>query len=324
MVATKDVKLETLTLRGGWRNGLDSRVVGKIAEALSAGHEVPPIRITKDRRVVFGFHRIKAHQDLKRNSIRAEVAKFDSAEEERASAIMENLYRRELSTEERDAALLELTVLYVQEEEGGVLNGHRVHKVADTGKPAYRPKTAERKAVERVAEEIGRSVKTVDRAIDRAEAREAGGAGPDATPRLPTLPIDTRGRELPPAHANVVRAICEVYDGADKALRQVQGALTRLQSQLGDAPESFRSGVGPANAARLIHDAAVLLRQDRPASVCPYCKLAADWENCAGCKGTGVLTAHQMGADIPPELLVDGAEAGVFVGKKFRKLTEMP
>ena len=53
---------------------------------------------------------------------------------------------------------------------------------------------------------------------------------------------------------------------------------------------------------RAAHALSADVRRQRPAVVCPWCKLTSLQENCSGCSGTGFVVEEQ-GANVPRDLM---------------------
>lgn len=140
-----------------------------------------------------------------------------------------------------------------------------------------RAKTLERQRLEALAEEQGISYETLRKQVQR-EAKAEG--------RLPPVP-ELWGISVPEEAVREMREGQQSFDRIASHLRQVIGLLNQVPSS-----------VVPADRRRLlvdtIREAAQLVRGNRPACLCPYCKgLPGVVETCIASVGTRWLAAKQ-------------------------------
>jgi hypothetical protein len=160
--------------------------------------------------------------------------------------------------------------------------------------------------------------------VTRAEAKERAAAKPSpqeseatAEPCIKTLGLDVPAEVL-------VRAEKEqgLIDKMSRMLSELKRTYTEYEQCTGVAGK-----LGPgrhfSTPLRTALDALNLLRGQRPASVCPHCKLIPDLlKTCAACRRSGILGEEAL-ARVEPVLLAEGDDAGVWVDGKWRSLAEL-
>lgn len=172
----------------------------------------------------------------------------------------------------------------------------------DVPKRGGRPLTLEGEVRREAAKRLRISEKTVARHL---EARKA-----EATP--PTPCIRTLGvvGEVVEAVDKVARQVQADIDKLDALMRSAQATVTRLHAAELLAESSFQ------HLKQMSHDLAYSVRVERPAAVCPWCKLVPQLRMaCTACYAHGYVTAGVL-ENTPAELL-DEAEPLVAIDGKF-------
>lgn len=216
----------------------------------------------------------------------------------------ENLWRRSLSAEERDA----LIARRVRTVAGGLL----VEKTGNAG----RPKSVATAAREKVARELGTTPEAIRSAEKRAAEDEAGDPtesieqAAELAPPVDTwdVPVDHLAQEF--AQVRIAQA---AIDETDRHLRAAQRALSALRpehSDLGSVTSAVYSRI-----YHQLHQVADEVRRSRPDVLCVYCKgLAHRRGTCGGCLNLGYMSKDGL-EYVAPELLKRGDEAVVVNGR---------
>ncbi len=199
--------------------------------------------------------------------------------------IHENLHRRH----DDKAALTRALV-----DKAEVLVG-QVSDNSDAESEQGRPKTNRTRAREIVAEASGDTVEAVRKLDERAKAREGGAAGEPSAAKVsePAAPlIESFGNDIPGHITPGLGIIVGAFDKADKLLRQAQAAIGEL------GLTNYSPGV-IERMKTAIHDAAALVRHERPTHLCPKCRGKSHpitGPRCGLCQERGIVTATQYGA----------------------------
>ncbi len=333
---TVEVQVDALILAGGWQKQLDADKVAEIAESFVSVGQLAPIAITKDRRVLWGHHRIAAAKDVGWKKIRCEIVDASSAEGTEARGIAENLHRRTVTGPERDklrkrfialtqpiddvdrdVAAIQAAELPEKKRGKAALPGRDAQLITRSGAPKKgRPvgtgtkEVAHRKSVARA---MVVTEGTLRRSVKRATIAES-------PPEPPAPVIKTHEIEIPADIDNNIRILAEGLDGIENALKTAQARVTKLVDDTAANP-SRRMDLQLLKERLKMLAAAV--RDHRPASACVYCKLVPTIvETCTACKATGYLERAQL-EDVPKELLIEGEGAGIFEAGQFTKLSEL-
>lgn len=244
------VELQAYGMEAGWGTGLDEQNVSELRDLLLAGKDTSPIRVNQKRRLVFGFHRVAAHLQTDRKTIRAEVYSYDSPREQEEDTITENLRRRQLRDEERSRLLRRLIEL---EDEAGSTQDVR-HGV---GRDA--PKKGEKNRA--VAKKAGVSERTVER--ERAEMKAEKEPKPLAPPDPPPAPrpptIDERIEEATVNARKAASAMEAIRDEVERYQDGTPRGLVADKHRLefiawaGQAAAALRMAINKIGHARTCH-----------------------------------------------------------------------
>jgi hypothetical protein len=322
---TKWVRLDSIQLRGrNLRDPIDQPAVDGQVETLRSGGVLLPVRVdTRDGVLNFGYHRYAAYEAFykerktpkKEQIIRCEGVRYDDENEKKIDRLSENMDRRQLSFAEK----VEATRQRVE------LRQRRLSTEASAA--GVRRDDSKVRAVRQEAE----AQKVTDRTIF-SRLKKAADSGPlgmdDHTPFIPpSHPADTPPTPpITPPQPTKFRTFGlpipeDIRAGAVQAqvvLAKVEGLLKQAQVELtkliGDAPAAssrgYRRGV-MADLHREVHQVAHLVRSNRPAGLCPYCK-ACPGITCMSCAGSGVAGASLEDRGVPPRLMIEG-ETGALV-----------
>ncbi len=293
-------RVEELKPPEGWRAHVKQKVITSIAESLPLEGLRQPIVIVPSGHIVHGVHRWAAAVEAGLSEVECVVEDQSQSEEKhRAKVIVENLYRQHLSGDEVNALTRELTKVRAHEiaekEKPNDINisGQVDQELPAAPRKAGRPKSPKGKAIERVAKETGQTPEAVRQKVKRAEAplRPAPlQKKPDPTPSPPGLPA-----ELAPDW----EALTKVAEDGDRALRQIQAAVTRVIKQADSRPQ-LGSVLGVLQRWQATaHDLALDMRSSRPVSVCVWC--GGKRTGCQPCGGLGLIDQATLDR-APPEL----------------------
>lgn len=312
----RTVAIESLRLPGDWRARLQSHGVQSM---FSSGPIIQPPAIVKaTREVIFGGDRLAAMH--LRGDTEAEVWVYDDLmpEDVEEMRLVENIYRRHDNRDHHLAALVALREKRIlagedppplTQEEGNP--GQADHGSTEPRKPGP-AKTPRGIAREQVAAAAGITAEAVRNAEKRAkEAAQASDAAADTAEPV----------AAPPPSATPGLAEAVALDELDRLLMGAVKAITKLAKEHPGLVERFDVAGLKYQLQRVV---APGFRAMRPEGECLYCKrVASEQPNCGACKGSGWGAHGQLTADTPPELLVTGDGAGIFVGGTFRTLKEL-
>lgn len=318
IVGTKVVKFTSLVLPGGFKKLLDEERIDELAKSIETNGllHLPVVR-KKDSEVVSGIDRLAAMKKLGRD--RVEVRLCEATDDEvKLARIAENIHRRTIAHDDRKKQLAEYVDIVEKSVTQSVIIGQPVQELrtASTRKQG-RPSTTRGDAIKKVAEQTGLNERTVRRAVEEREREEEQKEEPTKAP-VDMLGFDI---EFPAEHSAMIAAIVEAVDTAAQLVSRAQAAITAVENQIAVSKE-FKRRVDTAGMKQRLASAGAFVRQERPESVCPYCKLTDQMENCAGCRGSGYLIKTQT-KDLPKELLATGAKAGIYVIGRWRVLSSL-
>lgn len=326
----KTLPIAKLRKPGDWPERLKAKHVRELGESIGATAGVinHPVVEEGTLEIVAGADRIAAHEVRGLTEATVRLWQGTPAEKELIRA-EENLRRRQdrdvwvaryvKATEQRQRELAAQAAAGedVPDVEAGEdlthekLGNDLPHEKLDKSLPRRkgRPPTPKKAAREEVAAKLGTTVNAVAEAERRAARREQG---PKEKPEKP--PIDTHGLVVP---AKVFEAAAK----AAEAARAADGQLRALAKTLGTM-----EGVVPVSTMQAIwrhqQDLSDLVRQQAPASACPWCKcVPAITEDCIGCGGMGWVSKDKL-AGAPGRLLVWAAGAEVQTRDGFQPLGE--
>lgn len=289
---TQAVPLADIAKPDDWQARLAAPHVRALAESIrrTNGPIAPPVVHELTNEVIAGADRLAAHELLGESRVLVRWVNGTPAELSMLTAA-ENARRRQ----DADDWLVRL----VEAERALLEEASRPAKPVKRG----RQKTVIGEARERVAEVTGKTPEAVRSAEKRVKAkREAEEEPPAPEPEpqaAPEPPIRTLGIEA--AHTVFQRAVDvqAAIDNADKALRSAGAFLKPLLDKT----------LLPSQTAKRLREevrsVARLVREARPACVCPQCRLAPEkLGSCAYCDGLGWIGEGTL-ALTPPDMLRD-------------------
>jgi len=333
----RTVKLESLKLPGDIRERMKAPHVVALAESYKAtgGRPMNAPWVDKETgRLVAGRDRTAAMMVAGIKEAPVEQVSGDPIDLARAT-IIENYHRR---PDDRQKLARELAQL----EEGNIVEEELERNEPEKGKPTHqvisgrsgqilptaakagpgKPKTIKAKAIERVAAELHETPETVRHLVRRAEAKEKKQANPPKPAPKPASPIKTLGLDVPAeviARAEKEQAL---VDKIDRLITEINRTYTEYETMRGGR-NGLRTGQHHATALRDAVTAFKSIRGNRPASVCPHCKLWPELQKtCAACRGAGFVGDADL-ERVEKVLLVEGDEAGVWVNGKWRTLISL-
>lgn len=291
MTTRKTVKLDKIARPGNWRALLKEPRIAVLAESISRDGLIHDVTLRKTKEgysVLCGRDRLAA---MERNGTAA--AEFPVVECDDATArrieIAENLHRRRDDLDVLRAAMAK--ALEPELSDNMSLN-------SGPGRPA----TRRGKAIREAADAAGVSKRTVERALAKVEAPVAKVAAE------PVLGMEPQAVALRDAMLAAESRLIVAQSALTVAMGLAEGFAERAASDLN-------------RCRQMAHDVAATVRRAMPESVCVYCKLVeVARKDCGGCKGVGYLTTL---TNAPKELIELGEGAGIYVGTKFTKLSEL-
>jgi hypothetical protein len=313
----KTIKIEKLKLPGDIKQRQASKHVQDLAKSMdiTGGAPLNPPTVDKETmRVVTGCDRIAALMLLKTDKVTVELVSGEPIDLARAT-IAENLYRRQ---EDRDQLIKDLVDLETPRNIGQL--ARKSPSPAKDGTKRGRPPGERKAAIKKIAEEKGISEDAVRRADNRVREEEKKAAEP-AQPEIivPPLPtIRTLGLDVP---ADVMAAAEKeqgLVDKMDRLLSELNRTYTAYQDVRGERV-GLKTGQRHQTALKDAFDAFSTIRGQRPASVCPHCKLWPEIrKTCACCRSTGFVGKFDL-EGVEKCLLAEGDEAGVWVATEGKR-----
>ena len=268
-------------------------------------------------KVIAGRTRIKALKRAGKKDVLVQFASGDVVDMARAS-IIENLRRRHDSK----AKLLELleTTRAAQLFPGVGNNcapGPRKNK-DETKKRCGRPSEGKGKARETVAKATGQTAKAIEHQESRARAEEKKENEPQPEPTPPPPPILTLGLDVPPDVLAAAEKEQALVDKMDRLLAELNRTYTAYQDARGERV-GLKTGQRHATALKSAFDAFSTIRGQRPACVCPHCKLWPELrKTCACCRTFGFIGKTDLDS-IEKCLLAEGDESGVWIAAEGKR-----
>lgn len=255
--------------------------------------------------LIAGRDRLAACLMLKLETVPCRVADEFTARELLEVEVEENVRRR---TDDRDLLLSRLVEETAKE---------KASKAPGLSKPPAkgRPVTAKGSARAEVAKLAG----TTPEAVRRAETRAAAKTEPPKPVVVAPFLADFGVGWIAQLDAEATR-VAQHLSTAAKALARAQAAFTEATEALGQlyGDAGHYTAVKPflADASRLreqTHRLAGQVRGQVPTTLCPYGKGTCT-KDCPACRGLQWATADQEAAQVPAELLREGADAMVSNG----------
>lgn len=333
----RTVKLDSLKLPGDIRERMKAPHVVALAESYKAtgGRPMNAPWVDKETgRLVAGRDRTAAMMVAGIKEAPVEHVSGDPIDLARAT-IIENYHRRPDDRQKLARELAQLEEGHIVEEElerqesqkenptHQVISGRSGQILPTAAKPAVgKPKTTKTKAIERVAEELHETPETVRHLVRRAEAKEKKQADPPKKPEKPASPIKTLGLDVPAAVLDRAEKEQALVDKLDRLITEINRTYTDYETIRGGR-SGLRAGQHYASALRDAVTAFKSIRGNRPACVCPHCKLWPEIQKtCAACRGAGFIGEADL-ERVEKVLLVEGDEAGVWVNGKWRTLISL-
>ena len=306
----KTIKIEKLKLPGDIKQRQASKHVQDLAKSMdiTGGAPLNPPTVDKETmRVVTGCDRIAALMLLKTDKVTVELVSGDAIDLARAT-IAENLYRRH---EDRDQLTRELVDLEIKV--------HGVPQLPTAPPKRGRPSTGKKEAIRKIAEEKGISEAAVKQADKRARAEEKKAAEPSQPePTPPPPPILTLGLDVPPDVLAAAEKEQALVDKMDRLLAELNRTYTAYQDARGERV-GLKTGQRHATALKSAFDAFSTIRGQRPACVCPHCKLWPELrKTCACCRTFGFIGKTDLDS-IEKCLLAEGDESGVWIAAEGKR-----
>ena len=138
----------------------------------------------------------------------------------------------------------------------------------------------------------------------------------------PVPPIKTLGLEVPPEILARVGKEIAVINKLSRLLAELKRTYTEYEGLQGSAGK-LGPGKHYQTALRNALDALSTIRGQRPASICPSCKLLPElMEDCASCRRSGYIGETALGR-VEACLLAEGDSAGVWVNGQWRTMASM-
>ena len=166
--------------------------------------------------------------------------------------------------------------------------------------------------VQREAAENPKNAPAIAKRIEE-EKREEKPKGP---------PIKTLGLDVPADVAAAAEKEQALVDKMDRLLSELKRTYTEYEAARGDR-KGLKTGQHHTSALRYSLQAMNTIRGQRPASVCPYCKLLPEIrKTCASCRTAGFVGEFDF-ERAAKELLVEGDDAGIWVNGKWQTMISM-
>jgi hypothetical protein len=188
--------------------------------------------------------------------------------------------------------------------------------VSVAGKIATAPKRVQREALKNHCKNAPAIAKRIDE-----EKKAAEPAQPEII--VPPLPaIRTLGLDVPADVMAAAEKEQALVDKMDRLLSELKRTYTEYEAARGDR-KGLKTGQHHTSALRDSLQAMNTIRGQRPASVCPYCKLLPEIrKTCASCRTAGFVGEFDL-ERAAKELLIEGDEAGVWVNGKWRTMISL-
>lgn len=298
------------------RAEINREYVAELAEQLKAGRRLPPVEVYRDGAETWmadGFHRLQAHVEAGKRTIRAEIHKGGRAEARWASigANLEHGLRRTnadkrravtMALEDRPQASDQLIADHCGVSSVYVQQTRRT--LASQGVNCLPP------------ERIGRDGKTyrippppppAPQRVTPTEAHQKPRIPPPPPPPPPTKPaappppakagpVDEVGHQIPDHLQELFWRSCEVQALLTK-LSDVRGTIKGA----GDDPLYFE--VDAQAVASGIAQAYDAIKATTPYAVCPWCRGKAPMQaTCRGCGTRGVIGRFRWDTTVPKEM----------------------
>lgn len=161
--------------------------------------------------------------------------------------------------------------------------------------------------------------------VDKLEEQKANAANDNRGTRAedPSAPpVRTLGLDAPAEMLVRIEKEQNLIDKMSKLLAELKRTFTEyegIKSVVGKLGKGRHYGSALRDALEQLN----LLRKQRPASLCPHCKLLPElMPTCNVCRNSGYIGEEALGT-IEKCLLAEGDDAGVWVSGKWRTLASM-
>jgi hypothetical protein len=189
--------------------------------------------------------------------------------------------------------------------------------VSTAAKLAEAPAKTQKAAVDggaAVAREIVEKIAEKKAAI----ANENKGGSPEE----PTPVVRMLGLEAPPEMLVRIEKEQGLIDKMDRLLSELKRTFTEYEG-IKCVVGKLGRGKHYSSALRDALEQLNLLRKQRPASLCPHCKLLPELQpTCNVCRSSGYVGEEALGS-VEKCLLAEGDDAGVWVNGKWRTMASM-
>lgn len=280
-------------------HALDESVVKLIAESLLSEGLREPLVVVMHKgapHILHGVHRWAAARLAGVQDLECVIdSTVDDPLKHEARVLVENLHRQHLDRGQYNATINRLVEIRVEAKK--LQKTKIVKKLNDSPEPrpaglVKQQPTPRREAIREVAEELGKTEKVVERAVDKAEAKKREAEQETAAPAV----LDVRGATVP-AH------LVERWSKHKSLTAEIGGKIRAVNTLIG----KLHDLTGRELWTNILSDSKRVwgrVKGQEPSAVCHVCKgIEAAVPGCESCNASGMLsTAAQMGA--PPEMFV--------------------
>lgn len=310
VIGIKTVRINRLNLPGDFKQRVEHpRITERAESAKKFGILAEPMVRKRDYRVIYGRDRIATAVRIGKTEMDVKLVEC-SDDEAYELELLENVQRRHDSDEQR-LGFERMVKLYEDQVRGDVEAGALP---PDPRRGPGRRKTPRGMARDRVARELG--IKPAS--VKRKEARIKVSLRNEKLDgeRKPAPQIELIGMDVTDEFLREVEKIQQLIDGAAGHLNTALTALTQCE----------KLPYPPARLQRIYDEvrvAASLVRANKPASMCPWCKgLPTLQEQCGSCLGSGWISV-EAAKTVPQELWVAGDKALVTYRGQYARVREV-
>jgi hypothetical protein len=177
---------------------------------------------------------------------------------------------------------------------------------------------------------VAAKIATAPAEVQREAVKDHGKSAPAIAKRVeaekketkPDSSIKTMGLEVPATVLERAEKEQAIIDKLDRLIAEINRTYTEYEAIRGGR-NGLRTGQHYASALRDAVTAFKSIRGNRPASVCPHCKLWPELQKtCAACRCSGFVGEADL-AHVEKVLLVEGDEAGVWMNGQWRTLISL-
>jgi len=284
------------------RAAINKDYVTELVELLKSGKKLPPVDVYKNADGCFmadGFHRLMAHIEAGKKSIRAEIHKGGLKEARWHSSAANVAHGLKRSPEDKRHAVK--MALEDKPNASDQLIADHVGVSRDLVGNVRRASTCGRPQVERIGVD-GKTRRlpppqpTPQQRYTQEKAHEKPKVKPPPPPGKPAAPKDELGHPIPDHVQVLFDRVGEVQELLT-ALSNVRGVIRAAA----DDPLYFE--VNAQSVATGIAQAYDAIKATTPYCVCPWCHGQAPMQTgCNGCAGRGVIGKYRYDNAVPREL----------------------